>query len=470
MLIFTAEDQNLEDKRNIFSLYALNQSLERLIRDKFALKSYWVIAEITKAQEKNGHHYLELADSKDGKRVAEISANMWFTTFNRVDNHLNGELRTIFKQGNKVLINVRIEFHPIYGLKLNVLDVDPTITYGELEKQKKEIILRLKKEGLYDLQQSVKLPAIIKKVALIGSLNTSGYRDFLTELLDNRIYRNFKVKEFSVSVQGDRATKEVVKAINEAQGYNVDAIVIVRGGGSKMDLNVFNSYEISKAIAQSSIPVITGIGHETDEVVADLVANEYQITPTAVAKFLYVRAGVFRNELQAAFDSILKISQSLIASNKDEFTHTSKYLVHFTQNLLREHNNIIKDSIHQLHIGVTGVIESEKSKLELSLSKVGNNAKNVIALKRNTELNSRLDMIQMLSINTIERSKIGLNNLAALLNLLNPEELLKKGYTISTINNADLVDYEGEMKGATLKTLSSRSLITSKIIEVKNHE
>ena len=123
-----------------------------------------------------------------------------------------------------------------------------------------------------------------------------------------------------------------------------------------------------------------------------------------------------------------------------------------------------------MHIGVTEVIESEKSKLELSLSKVANNAKNVIELKKSTELNSTLDMIQMLSINSLERSKIGLNNLADLLNLLNPEELLKKGYTISTINNVDLVNYEGDLKDATLKTLSSKSLITSKITEVKNHD
>ncbi len=460
----------MEEKKNIFTLSALNQSLERFIRDNFALKSYWVIAEITKAQEKNGHHYLELADSKDGKRVAEMSANMWFSTFNRVNNQLNGELPTIFKHGNKVLVNVRIEFHSIYGLKLNILDVDPTITYGELERKKKETIERLKKEGLYNLQQELKLPAIIKKVALIGSVNTSGYRDFLTELMENRIFTNFKVKEFSVSVQGDRATKQVVNAIHEAQEYNVDVIVIVRGGGSKMDLNVFNAYEIAKSIAESRIPVITGIGHETDDVVADLVANKYEITPTAVAKFLYVRAGVFRNELQSAFDSILKMAQQLIASNKDEFTHTSKYLVHYTQNIIRENNNLIKDCVHQLHIGVTELIESEKSKLDLSLSRVGNNAKNIIALKKSTELNARLDMVHMLSMNNIERNKIGLNNLAELLMLLNPEELLKKGYTISTINNIDVINYEGELDGAELKTLSSEYLITSKITEVKKHE
>ena len=134
----------MEKSKTIYSLAALNQSLERFIRDKFAMTNYWVVAEITKVQEKNGHYYLELADSQEGKRVAEMSANMWFTAFNRINANLNGELPAIFKQGNKILVNVRIEFHTIFGLKLNILDVDPTITYGEIEQLKKETIQRLK--------------------------------------------------------------------------------------------------------------------------------------------------------------------------------------------------------------------------------------------------------------------------------------------------------------------------------------
>ena len=226
---------DLEETRNIYTLSALNQSLERFIRDNFALKNFWVLAEITKVQEKNGHYYLDLADSKEGKRVAEIAANMWFNTFNRVNTQLNGELPSIFKHGNKSLINIRIEFHPIYGLKLNILDVDPSITYGEIEKLKKETILRLKSEGLFTRQKAIYLPAIVKKIALVGSPNTSGYRDFLTEVLNNKIYTNFKVKEFSASVQGDYAVKEIVAAIKKANEYSVDLIIVVRGGGSKMD-------------------------------------------------------------------------------------------------------------------------------------------------------------------------------------------------------------------------------------------
>lgn len=458
----------MENSKTIYSLAALNQSLERFIRDKFALTNYWVIAEITKVQEKNGHYYLDLADSKDGKRVAEMSANMWFTTFNRVNANLKGELPAIFKQGNKVLLNVRIEFHTIFGLKLTILDVDPTITYGEIEQLKKETIQRLKDEGLYQRQQQLYLEPIIKRIALIGSPNTSGYRDFLNELLGNRIFTNFKVKEIPASVQGEHALREIVAGIKKGNLYTVEAIIIVRGGGSKMDLNVFNSYEIARAIAESKIPIITGIGHETDEVVADLVAHSNEITPTAVAKFLYLRAGVFRSDLQTAFDTILKKSQGLLATRKEEFNHTSNYLIHFTQSVLRDENNLIKDLMHELHIEITESIEFEKSKLELQLSKAHNYATNIISLKRSTELVSRLEKIVLISENKLDKERVSVTNLAELLALLNPEALLKKGYTISSIEGVDLNKYDGELMGAVLKTLTNRSLITSEIKEVKN--
>lgn len=153
----------MEETRNIYTLSALNQSLERFIRDNFALKNFWVLAEITKVQEKNGHYYLDLADSKEGKRVAEIAANMWFNTFNRVNTQLNGELPSIFKHGNKILINIRIEFHPIYGLKLNILDVDPSITYGEIEKLKKKPSFALNpKVCLIDKKQFIFQPSLKK--------------------------------------------------------------------------------------------------------------------------------------------------------------------------------------------------------------------------------------------------------------------------------------------------------------------
>jgi exodeoxyribonuclease VII large subunit len=459
----------LEETRNIYTLSALNQSLERFVRDNFALKNFWVLAEITKVQEKNGHYYLDLADSKEGKRVAEIAANMWFNTFNRVNTQLNGELPSIFKHGNKILINIRIEFHPIYGLKLNILDVDPSITYGEIEKLKKETILRLKSEGLFNRQKAIYLPAIVKKIALVGSPNTSGYRDFFTELLNNKIYTNFKVKEFSASVQGDYAVKEIVAAINKANEYSVDLIIVVRGGGSKMDLNVFNDYEIAKTIALSKLPVITGIGHESDEVVADLVAHHNEITPTAVAKFLYERIGIFASEMNTAFDAIITRIMEIVAGRKDEFYHLSKNLIYATTNTLQTENNLIKDLVHGLELSSSELIETEKSKLELNLSRIKNYALNLIDLKKSTELDSQLEKIMLMGENLVDKSKIHLANLNELLDLLNPEQLLKKGYTISTIENIDIDKYTGELNGGIMKTLSYKTLITSKITDTKKN-
>lgn len=427
------------------------------------------MAEITKVQEKNGHYYLDLADSKEGKRVAEIAANMWFNTFNRVNTQLNGELPSIFKHGNKILINIRIEFHPIYGLKLNILDVDPSITYGEIEKLKKETILRLKSEGLFNRQKAIYLPAIVKKIALVGSPNTSGYRDFFTELLNNKIYTNFKVKEFSASVQGDYAVKEIVAAINKANEFSVDLVIVVRGGGSKMDLNVFNDYEIAKTIALSKLPVITGIGHESDEVVADLVAHHNEITPTAVAKFLYERIGIFASEMNTAFDAIITRIMEIVAGRKDEFYHLSKNLIYATTNTLQTENNLIKDLVHGLELSSSELIETEKSKLELNLSRIKNYALNLIDLKKSTELDSQLEKIMLMGENLVDKSKIHLANLNELLDLLNPEQLLKKGYTISTIENIDIDKYTGELNGGIMKTLSYKTLITSKITDTKKN-
>ncbi len=457
----------MQEKRKIYPLAKLNQSLERFIRENFGLKNYWVVAEIAKVQEKNGHHYLDLADSKDGKRIAEMSASMWFSNYSRVNEKLKGELRTIFKSGNKVLLNVQLDFHAIYGLKLLILDVDPSITYGEIERKKQATIDQLKKEGLFELQKQLALPAIVKKIALIGSPNTSGYRDFLSELTTNKVFKNFTVKPFAATVQGERALREVVECIYKANQYTVDAIIIIRGGGSKMDLNVFNEYAIAKAICESKIPIITGIGHETDEVVADLVANQYEITPTAVAKYLYLRAGIFKADMNEAFNTILKKALGLVAMHKDEFTHTSKYLVHFTQSVLRDHNDTLRNSLHKIQLNVAERVDDEQGKLALLLSRAAAYAKNTIALKKSTELDAPLERILLHAENKLDQNRVKLDNLTELLNLLNPEALLKKGYTISTVNNVDVTHYKGDLKGVELKTLTDKWLITSKISEAK---
>lgn len=454
-------------RKKTYTLAQLNHSLERFIRDNFAYKQFWVIAEITKAQEKNGHYYLELADSKEGKRIAEMSANMWFSAFTQVNRRLNGELTKLFQSGNKVLLQVKIDFHTIYGLKLNILDVDPDMTYGDLERKKKETIKRLQTEELINKQLDLYLAPVIKKIALIGSPNTSGFRDFQTQLLENEIFNNFKIKAFPAAVQGEKAVTQIVNAIAEANLYNLDVIVIVRGGGSKMDLHVFNDYQMAKAIAKSAIPVITGIGHETDESVADIVAHISEITPTAVAKFLYVRAAVFRSNIETSFDQIIKIVQGIISGRKDEFYHLNKYLGHYTKDILVNHQQQLKDIIHEIHIESRELLDAERSRLRLQLNKIGHEALNKIELKKNLDLSSKMDKIEMFASSLMDQNRVKVANLNDLLAYLNPEELLRKGYTISTVDDHELNNLEGDFKGKKMRTLSHKWLVESEIIDIK---
>lgn len=436
----------------------------------FGSQTFWVTAEIAKVNQKGGHRYLELVDSENGITSALIAASIWRRNYQNIYERVGQDLNDIVKTGNKALFQIKIEYHKIYGLKLNVLDIDPTYSYGEIERKKQETIKRLKDQGLFDLQKQLELPIIAKRIALVGSPGTSGYRDFTNELLHNNVYRNFVLKEFAASVQGDRSVQEIIKAIETARLYDVDAIVLIRGGGSKMDLNVFNDYDIAKTICETQIPVITGIGHESDEVVADLVGKQRCITPTAAAKYFYIRIGNFSAELRNAFDAIKQQSLGLLGAAKDEFYHQNRYLAHFSQQLLLEHQHELRTASHNLQLGFLNLIHSEKSELSLSLKQLSSRAIHQLQLIKEADLPARLERIQMMSKNLIDQKKLEVKGLEELLRMLDPQRLLENGYTISTINDMDLNLVTENLVGKEMKTLSSTSLISSKITKTENRK
>lgn len=427
------------------------------------------MAEIAKSNQKNGHYYLELVDTVDNRTSALMTATLWAGTYKNIKANIGNDVVEILKAGNKVLFNMRIEYHKIYGLKLNVVDVDPSYSYGEVERKKQATIDQLKAEGLYDLQKTLYLPVIAKRIALIGSPGTAGHRDFLSKLNSNSVYTNFTVKEFATSVQGDKAAVELIKALKDAQTYDVDAIVILRGGGSKMDLNVFNDYELSKAICESKIPIITGIGHEHDEVVSDLVCRKMCITPTAAAEFLYIQIGTFAANLRQGFDGVLNYSRSMVAGLKDEFNYTHKYLIHNSKQLLLEHQWELNAEAHNLQNGFIQLIQNEKSDLDLKLDQVKSQSINKIHLSLTSDLPNQLDRLLLGSENYLSRRNTELSNLNDLLEMLDPQRLLEVGYTISTIEGKDLNEDVSELVGKTMKTLTSTAVVSSEIKSVKKN-
>lgn len=475
------------EERKIYALGKLGIALEKHFMNHFGSVNYWVTAEITKVNEKSGHYYLQLADRESNATTAQMNATIWSMQYRMIKSEVGNDLETILKSGNKALFNVKIEYHKIYGLKLNIIAIDPSYSYGEIEKRKQETIKRLQKEGLFDLQQQLYFPTLTKRIALVGSPETSGFRDFRDEIYNNSVYRRFKLKYFPTSVQGDRAQQEIISALKKARCYDVEAIVLIRGGGSKMDLDIFNDYEICKTICETKIPILTGIGHETDEVVADLVAHMNFITPTAVAKHLYVQIGNFRHFLSKYYDQIMTRSLEQIGAAKDEFQHQNKYLVHYSQDIIRTWRERFADitfslskqsqrlihiqkeelsnQTYQLQSAFSSMLNQYNNELNRFVDLAGYNALRTIESQRTGNLLNLEDKIGMLAYNTIDQAKTNLNNQAEMLQLLNPEKILKSGYTISTVADEDVDRITENLVGKEMKTLSSSFLITSKIIK-----
>jgi exodeoxyribonuclease VII large subunit len=396
-----------------------------------------------------------------------MKAVIWRTQVLALQTNLGEEFKLLMQPGNRLLFRISVTFHEIYGLSLTIHDLDPAFTYGEIELKKKQTIERLKQEGLFDLQKELKLPLIVKRVVLIGSPDTSGYRDFLTEMRQNNIFRNFIIQEIATTVQGDKAVAEICTALINADSFAADAVVLIRGGGSKMDLNVFNDYQICSTIAQMRLPVITGIGHETDEVVADLVANTRQITPTAVAKFLYIKVGTFRAELQNLLDKSLQLGLTQLNQATELFSSTSKFLTHYFQNIITDYRTDVQNKLHRLEVGTNEILAEQRAILDLSLEKSVVAACHLLNIVQTIELPSLLDKMVLHSSNHIEIQRLELLNLQEKVAVLNPLKLLEVGYTISSVDQIDLSQYRGELIGKELQTLSDQFIVYSTITKIQ---
>lgn len=453
--------------KKLYTLTQLVESVKSVISRAYSDHAYWVTAELVKLNIKGGHYYLELADSIEGQNTAQMKAVVWRTQVLALQTNLAEEFKQLMQPGNRLLFKASVTFHEIYGLSLNIHDLDPAYTYGEIELKKKQTIERLKLAGLFDLQKQIRLPLIVKRIVVVGSPDSSGYRDFLTEMTSNNIYRNFTIKQISTSVQGDKAVAEICEALKEADTYAADAIVLIRGGGSKMDLNVFNDHQICSTIAGLRLPLITGIGHESDEVVADLVANTRQITPTAVAKFLYVRAGTFRAELQISLDRILTQALSQLANATEEFTNTNKFLTHYFQHIITACRTDLQAKLHFIQLYTADILFEERAKLALFLNRGVVASVNNLRVLNEIELPSTRDRILVNAQNLIEISRLEMNGLRDKIEMLNPLKLLKVGYTMSSIDQIDVANYKGNLIGKELQTLTDQFTIYSTVTKIQ---
>lgn len=270
----------------------------------------WVRAEISGLNRKqNGHCYLDLSESAGGSVVAKVRATIWASRWNYIDQYFRSVTHSSLGVGMEILARARVNFHPVFGLSLDIDEIDPDFTLGAGERKKQETIERLTREGLMELQKRLRLPLLPYSLAVISAPGAAGWGDFRKHLTQNEYGFVFNVKLFEALMQGDGAPASIIAALDGivAGPVRYDAVLILRGGGSDLDLACFDDYSLAAGIARCPIPVFTAIGHEKDYHVADMVANTFVKTPTALAD-LFLECFISEDERLSAYESRLRIS------------------------------------------------------------------------------------------------------------------------------------------------------------------
>jgi exodeoxyribonuclease VII large subunit len=279
---------------NAITLYDLAVLIRRTI-DQGLPNTYLVTAEIQSLSvNRSGHAYLELVEkSEEGDRViSQARATIWAGQYRMIKAYFESATGRQLQSGIRIMVKAKVNYHEIYGLSLNITDILPEYTVGEIAMQRQRTIDQLKADGIFDMNRTLALPRLVQRIAVISSATAAGYGDFCKQLQGNQYGYYFSATLFEAAVQGDGAAASIIEALDSIAEYRdqFDCVAIIRGGGSKTDLACFDQLAISQHICQFPLPIITGIGHDRDESVADLVANTPLKTPTAVAQFLIDRA------------------------------------------------------------------------------------------------------------------------------------------------------------------------------------
>ena len=282
------------------SLRQLNLMVRDAIEDALT-DEYWVEAELSECRENSGHCYMELIekDERSNTPVARASAKCWRQTWMMVKPYFERTTGQPLRVGMKVLLKVYAQFHEAYGFSWIVSDIDPTYTLGDMARKRQEIIRQLKEEGVFDLQRELSIPIFAKRIAVISAQHAAGYGDFLRQLEDNEYGFCFEVSLFPAIMQGEQVEQSIIAALNQiyelqnnhtshlsSPTSHFDCVVIIRGGGATADLSGFDTLALAENVAQFPIPIITGIGHDRDESILDMVSHMRVKTPTAAAAFL----------------------------------------------------------------------------------------------------------------------------------------------------------------------------------------
>ncbi|MBV6340304.1 exodeoxyribonuclease VII large subunit [Candidatus Magnetobacterium casense] len=428
----------------ILSLYEFNLYIKDIVSQTFP-DSYYITAEIAAINvDAKGHCYLELVEKDDATIKAQVRAAIWSSRYKAIAREFQTVTARTPSKGMKILIEANLTYHERYGLSLNIVKIDPSYTLGDMARKRQEIIDRLSREGLTDRNKALVMPQVPQRIAVISSLKAAGYDDFTKHLRTNSFGYSFRVNLFAAIMQGDAAEDSIVGALLacEAARDGIDVAVIVRGGGGAADLDCFDSYAIGRQIAMMSMPVISGIGHERDRTVVDVVAHMTVKTPTAAAAFLIERLRAFEEKVESLAKALKGAAGAVVLKNKYALNNYVK-VVYGSGRLISRH---------------MGVVTSMTDRLRLLLNR---DVKDI--RRRTNDLFTRTTTLMFSARRYIVRQGERLKVLNDSITHLNPENILKRGYSITSVNGKVLKSADAVKTGDVLSTQLMQGVIYSTV-------
>lgn len=422
----------------------------------FGGRTFWIIADITsytyKAQ--TNYHYFELVekDKASAKILAKVAGRAWGNAAVNISNfeRVTGQQ---FKNDINVLIQVSVQYNPSFGLQLNLLDIDTSFTLGQFERQRKETLEKLLRDnpsfirlldGQYITRNSqLALPKVLQRIALVSSETSAGYQDFRHTLDNNTFGYHFEIDNYFALVQGEGNAKNFVSKLIEvyASGIPYDALVIIRGGGAQLDFLIFDNYELSRAIAKFPIPVITGIGHQKNETIVDLMAHTATKTPTRVAELLIAHNRNFEESITALQQQMLIKTFQLVSYHKEQLNKWNQVII-----------NAAKTHVHEQHRKI----------IHLS-GRILTNPRIMIS-NRNKDLHNLVANIKSFNRLYFVNKQQDIGHYASVIRLMSPQNILNKGFAIVRLNGNIARNAAGITAGAEITVSMSGAELTAKVL------
>lgn len=415
--------------------------LQLLIKDSLHLAlpgMFWIVAEISEIKENySGHCYLELVEKHPDETSirARAKAVIWAKKYSFLKPFFEQATGESLKEGFKVLLKITVEYHEVYGLSLVINDIDPAFTIGEMAVKRNQIIRRLEEEGVFSMNKELDFPILPKRIAVISSKNAAGYNDFHNHLTCNSYGYTFQTVLFDALMQGKETENSVIDALNRISEHigMFDTVVIIRGGGAQADLSWFDNYRIAYHITQFPLPVLTGIGHEKDVTVADLVAYQCLKTPTAVADYIITMMSETESYLSGLSDSISQLSLQVIVDSRNRLDKSRMTIILLAgQRMADEKGKLSGRIISMLNSGKEYLIRKEL--IPANLTSRMNSGINVYSSVKGKRVSELLTGLKMITGNHFISSQRRVDTLSNHLKIIDPENVLKRGFTITSRN------------------------------------